>query len=265
MINVSAIQFNPRFLDLKQNRTKIKSLIEQAVTKHKTQLIVLPELAFSGYNFENLKQVRETAEEIPTSESCQLLNDLSMKNQVFIVAGINELFKNKFYNSAVVFGPKGYISTYRKVQLYAREKEFFQPGDLPLQLFEIQGSKIGVMICFDWFYPEIPRTLALIGADLICHLMNAVIPDGAYLGDTYHSKWNRIFIVLANRIGEERDLKFIGRSTIIDYTGKILTQASPDTEEIIVSKINPLLARDKKLTPYNDLLNDRRPEFYHLK
>ncbi len=264
MLNVSLIQFNPIFLGLDSNRRSIKTLIEKCTSKYHSELIVLPELAFSGYNFENVDQVRTTAEEIPHSPSCKLLDQLASKNKVFIVAGINEKSENEFYNSAVVFGPNGYILTYRKIQLYAHEKKFFQPGDQPFQLFNIGNVKVGLMICFDWFFPEIPRTLALMGADVVCHPMNAVIPDGAYLGDTFHSKWNRIFILLANRIGEEGDLKFIGRSTLIDCTGKILAQASPDTEEIIHSTIDPLQARNKQLNQDNHVLKDRRIEFYKL-
>ncbi|NVM53900.1 MAG: acyltransferase [Candidatus Helarchaeota archaeon] len=264
MLNVSAIQFNPDFLKLESNRERIKRLIEKAISANKAELIVLPELAFSGYNFENPQQVQKTAEKIPESKSCKLLEKLSIENAVFIVAGINEKAEGKFYNSAVVFGPDGYITTYRKIQLYAREKEFFLPGDLPLQLFDLHKYKIGIMVCFDWFFPEIPRSLALMGADIVCHLMNAVIPDGAYLGDTYHSKWNRIFIILANRIGIERNLTFIGRSTIIDQTGKVLNQASKDLEEIIHSSINPILARNKKLNRFNHVLNDRRVNMYKI-
>ncbi|NVM31185.1 MAG: acyltransferase [Candidatus Helarchaeota archaeon] len=264
MLRISAIQFNPKFLDLNENRKKLKQLIESAISDHESELIVLPELAFSGYNFENMDQVRMTAEEIPNSESCKLLEKLSIEKEIFIVAGINEKAEDSFYNSAAVFGPEGHVLTYRKIQLYAREKEFFQPGNLPLQIFNLHEYKIGVMICFDWFFPEIPRSLALMGADVICHSMNAVIPDGAYLGDTYHSKWNRVFIILANRIGIEGDLKFIGKSTIINHEGKILAQASADQEEIINSSVNPLLARNKKLNQYNHVLNDRRAEFYKL-
>jgi predicted amidohydrolase len=262
MLNVSAIQFNPIFLDLESNRKTIHQLIQTSISKYDSKLIVLPELAFSGYNFENINQVKKTAEEIPTSESCQMLKEVAKINKVFIIAGINEKVAEKFYNSAVVFGPKGYISTYRKIQLYANEKEFFTSGDLPLQIFKIEDYRIGIMICFDWFFPEIPRTLALLGADVVCHLMNAVIPDGAYIGDTFHSRWNRIFIVLANRIGEERNLKFIGRSTIIDPTGNLLAQAPSDQEAVIYSSIDPKLARNKYLNEKNHVLNDRRTEFY---
>jgi beta-ureidopropionase len=265
MLNVSAIQFSPAFLDLELNRKKITHLIETDISNHNSKLIVLPELAFSGYNFEASSQVKKTAEEIPHSESCELLANLAMSHEIFIVAGINERAGDNYYNSCVAFGPNGYITTYRKIQLYAREKEFFTPGDLPLQIFSIEDYKIGLMVCFDWFYPEIPRSLALMGADLVCHVMNAVIPDGAYLGDTYHCRWNRIFIVLANRIGAEGDLTFIGRSTIIDPSGQILAQATPDSEEIIASQVDPLSARNKKINAYNDLLNDRRPNFYELR
>jgi predicted amidohydrolase len=262
VLKVVAIQYNPVFLDLKANRTKVGKLIEKIMPKKDPTLIVLPELAFSGYNFEALTQVKQTAETIPASESCRLLEKLASEHGVYLVAGINEKEEEHYYNSAVIFGPKGYIMTYRKLHLYAQEKIFFSAGNLPLQTFNLENYKVGVMICFDWFFPEVPRTLALLGADIVCHPMNAVIPDGAYIGDSYHARWSRMFLVLANRIGEEQDLKFIGRSTIIDPTGKVLAQAAPDTEEIISAVIDPLLARNKELNKFNHLLNDRRPNFY---
>lgn len=264
MLDIAAIQFNPLLLDLNGNRKKVTRLIRTCLSSYNSKLIVLPELAFSGYNFENIEQVEQTAEVIPHSESCALLEDFAIKDQVYIVAGINEREGTDFYNAAVVFGPTGYIKTYRKIQLYAREKEFFKPGNLPLQIFNIGDYRIGIMICFDWFFPEIPRSLALMGADVICHSMNAVIPDGAYLGDTYHARWNRVFIILANRIGSERSLEFIGRSVIIDPTGRLLAQASPDQEEIIQRSIDPSLARNKQLNSFNHVIDDRRTQMYKL-
>ena len=264
MLNIAAIQFEPEFLDMNINRKKIENLITKTISENNSELIVLPELSFSGYNFKNLDQVKMTSEKIPDSESCKLLEKLSRRYNVFIVAGINEQSEKKYYNTAVIYGPSGFITKYRKLQLYYREKKFFTPGNLPLQIFELNGYRVGIMICFDWFFPEIPRTLALNGADIICHIMNAVIPDGAYIGDTYYSKWNRIFIILANRIGKEDDLEFIGRSVIIDNTGKILKQASNNQEEILSCQIEPNLARNKKLNEYNDVIKDRRIEFYRL-
>ncbi|MBD3229878.1 MAG: acyltransferase [Candidatus Lokiarchaeota archaeon] len=264
MLNVAAIQFNPKFLDLEANREKIKDLINRAKDKYNSKLMVLPELAFSGYNFENIEQVKKTGEEIPSSDSCRLLEELSTKKGIYIISGINETAGNNYFNSAVVFGPHGYVTKYRKIQLYAREKEFFQPGDSEPNVFDLDRYKVGIMICFDWFFPEIPRTLALKGADVICHPMNAVIPDGAYLGDTYHSKWNRIFIILSNRIGKERDLQFIGRSIITNHKGNILKKASPNKEEIITATIDPKLSRNKQLNEFNDIIKDRRTNYYKL-
>ncbi|MHA1382953.1 MAG: nitrilase-related carbon-nitrogen hydrolase [Candidatus Helarchaeota archaeon] len=263
MINACAIQFEPILNDLEGNRRKIKNLLLKAIDQTKAKLYVFPELAFSGYNFQSLDEVRTTSEQLSNSESCNLLIEIARKHDIYIVAGINEKDNSKYYNSAVVIGRDGIIMTYRKLQLYAREKEFFTPGNKPLQLFKIEDVKVGVMICFDWFFPEIPRTIALKGAHVICHPMNAVIPDGAYIGDNFHSKWNRVYIILSNRIGIERDLTFIGRSRISDPTGKVVAQASPDKEEIITAEIDPKLAENKKLNHYNDLFNDRRVEFYY--
>ncbi len=262
MIKACAIQFEPRLNDLEGNRRKIKQLLERAIDETNSKLYVLPELAFSGYNFQTKKEVRDTSEDLNDSESCKLLEQIANQSDACIVAGINEREGSKYYNSAVAIGKDGMIMIYRKLQLYAREKEFFKPGNKPLQTFNIENIRIGVMICFDWFFPEIPRTLALKGAHVICHPMNAVIPDGAYIGDTYHSRWNRVYIILANRIGVEGDLTFIGRSTISDPSGNILVQASPNNEEIISAEIDPTMAENKKPNQYNDLFKDRRPELY---
>jgi len=262
-MKVAAIQFEPLLNQKEKNQDKISLLLNKSL-EHEPQLIILPELAFSGYNFTSLDDVKNTSDVIPDSKSCQLLEDFTKKNNVHVVSGINEIDGDNFYNSAVVFGPSGYILTYRKIHLYASEKKFFKPGNLKPDLFSINGAKVGIMICFDWFFPEFPRTLALLGADIICHPMNAVIPDGAMVGDTCHSKWNRVFIVLANRIGVEGDLTYLGLSQISDPTGKVIVRASKDKEEIISAELDIKLAKNKNLNDLNNVHGDRRPEFYFL-
>ena len=262
MIKACAIQFEPLLNDLEGNRKKVEKLLNAAIDQTKSKLYVLPELAFSGYNFRSKEEVENTSESLDNSESCELLKEIANQSNVYIVTGINEREKNKFFNSAVAINKNGIVMTYRKLQLYAKEKEFFTPGNKSLQIFSIDNVKIGIMICFDWFFPEIPRTLALKGAHIICHPMNAVIPDGAYLGDNFHSKWNRVYIILSNRIGKEGNLTFIGRSRISDPTGEVIVKASANSEEIISAEIDPKLAENKKLNQYNHLFEDRRPEFY---
>ncbi len=262
-MKVAAIQFEPLLNQKEKNQERIKILLNKSL-KHEPELIILPELAFSGYNFSSFDQLKKTGDSIPNSKSCQILEAFAKKNKVHVVSGINEVDGNIYYNSAVVFGPSGYVMTYRKIHLYKNEKNFFKPGNLKPKLFSINDVKVGIMICFDWFFPEFPRTLALLGADVICHPMNAVIPDGAMIGDTCHSKWNRVFIILANRIGVEDDLKYLGLSQISDPTGKVLIRGSKDKEEVISADLNIELARNKNLNELNNVHEDRKPEFYFL-
>ncbi|MHA1784501.1 MAG: nitrilase-related carbon-nitrogen hydrolase [Candidatus Helarchaeota archaeon] len=263
-MKVAAIQFEPLLNEKEKNQKKVLSLLNKSL-KFKPKLIVLPELAFSGYNFNSKDDVISTSDEIPNSRSCKILKDFAEKNDLYIVSGINEKHEDVFYNSAVVFGPSGYELTYRKIHLYYNEKKFFNSGNLSPKLFAIDDVKVGIMICFDWFFPEFPRTLALMGADVICHPMNAVIPDGAMIGDTYHSRWNRVFIILANRIGAEGNLDFLGMSQISDPTGKVLVRASRNDEEIISFDLEINVARNKNLNPLNNVFQDRKPEFYFIK
>mgnify|MGYP001480852078 CR=1 FL=1 len=108
-----------------------------------------------------------------------------------IVAGLAECDGNALYNSAVVLGSGGVIGKYRKVHLFNTEKKFFQPGNLPLPVFDIGGAKVGIMICFDWRFPETARTLALKGAQIVAHPSNLVLP---------HCPQSMIVRCLENRI-----------------------------------------------------------------
>jgi len=154
------------------------------------------------------------------------------------------------------------IGTYRKIHLYYKERLWFSPGNKPLRIYEVNKVKIGIMICFDWFFPETIRTLTLLGADIIAHPANLVLPYCL----TTHCLVNRVFAVTSNRIGNEvrgeDDFKFTGGSQITSYNGDILSSAPMDKVYIKFIEIDVIHTRDKKLNSYNDILNDRRPEFY---
>jgi predicted amidohydrolase len=123
------------------------------------------------------------------------------------------------------------------------------------------------MVCFDWFYPEAARTLALKGADILCHPSNLVLPfcpDGMVT----RCLENRVFSITANRIGAEarggkKPLTFIGTSEVVTPNGRVLERAPRDQDAVAVVEIDPSEARNKALNPYNDLLADRRPALYH--
>lgn len=176
------------------------------------------------------------------------------------MAGIPERSGGKFYNSAVFVSPRQ-VGLYRKIHLFDREKLLFSPGDLGFKIFRYKNAKIGLMICFDWLYPESCRTLALKGAEVIAHPANLVMP---YCPEAMKTRAleNHVFTVTANRVGKEGKLVYIGLSEIVNPKGKILKRASSNREEMGISEIDLNLARDKHLNPMNDLLQERRPKFY---
>jgi predicted amidohydrolase len=172
----------------------------------------------------------------------------------------------RVYNSAVVTGPEGLVGTYRKVHLFAEEKLHFDLGDNGFQVFDLGPCRIGVMVCFDWLFPESARVLALLGADVICHPANLVLPL-CQQAMTTRSLENGVFSATANRIGTEerggkKPLTFTGRSQILDPMGQTLARLGENDTGVAVVSIDPAQARDKKITEQNDRIADRRPEHY---
>ncbi len=260
-MKVGFIQFDVKFGNKERNLDLIKGII----TNEKADLWVLPELCNSGYLFELHEEVERLAEHIPDGETTELFSQLAAEKQTIIIAGLPEKSDNQFYNSAIIVDKNGLVGVYRKIHLFNEEKMWFQPGNLPFQVFEIDGVKLGVMICFDWIFPESMRTLALKGADIVCHPSNLVMP---YCQDAMVTRCleNRVFAITANRIGtdvrENKELGFTGASQITDPTGTIIYQADKLKQEVKIIEIDPKQARNKQINPYNHLMNDLRPEMY---
>ncbi|TKJ40783.1 carbon-nitrogen hydrolase [candidate division LCP-89 bacterium B3_LCP] len=260
-MNIGFIQFSPVLGDPDASIEKIKRLINQC---EGADLVVLPELSNSGYNFESKEQAWELSEEIPKGKFCDFIQTEARERGIHIVAGVNERDGERLYNTAILTGPEGIIGKYRKTHLFWDEPDIFLPGDLGLPVFDIGECRLGILICFDWIFPEVWRVLALKGADLVCHPSNLVIPGLCQKAIPVHALTNRIYIITANRIGTEGNLTFTGLSTIADPKGKVLIQASSSEEEVGVVDMNISLARDKMITPRNHAFNDRRPELYSL-
>jgi predicted amidohydrolase len=228
------------------------------------ELLVLPELCNSGYNFTSMQQARDLAEPIGDSAFLDHLQRICSRGGCRIVCGFNELADNQLYNTAVLLGPDGVIGKYRKLHLFLNEKDYFQPGDLGLPVFDLGCCRVGLLICFDWFFPEVWRILALKGADIICHPANLVLPGLAQRGVEVHAMTNRVFVILANRTGREGDLAFTGLSRIVDPRGDVLASAAAQQEQVLIADIDVGKARAKHITPRNHVLDDRRPAEYRL-
>ena len=240
--------------------------IGEFVRSADADLVVLPELCTTGYQFDSEEEVTRLAEPVIGGRTTAGLERIAAENACFIVAGLAEQDGASIYNTSVLIGRSGIVGKYRKIHLFLEEKRWFQPGDLGFPVWEALGIRIGMMICFDWIFPEAARTLALNGADIICHPANLVLP---FCQDAMitRSIENRVFSVTANRVGSEkrgsRDrLSFTGGSQVVGPAGKRLLHLDKAEETIQIVQLDPLLARKKCITSKNDIFKDRRPAFY---
>jgi len=252
-------QMQPQICDPEENLLRVKSILEET-NKSKVEVLVLPELCNSGYVFNNMSEAVDSAESIPYGPMSNELLEWSRSNR-FVVAGICEQTENGLYNSAAVFENGKHITTYRKIHLFLNEADWFKPGQEEPPVIEHNGYRFGVMICFDWIFPEVVRVLALNGAQVILHPANLVLP---YCQDAMltRSIENRVFTATANRVGIERGVSFSGLSQITDIKGNRLCQMDEESVGIASVIIDPKLADDKSITARNDLLKDRRPNLY---
>ena len=255
-------QFDPVFGKKDENLDKVSTAIKGA----DADLMVLPEFFATGYQFTSQDEVAGLSEKIPDGQTTEMLSALSAGKGCYIVAGLPERAADAFYNSAVITGPQGFMGVYRKTHLFFEEKLYFIPGDTGFKVWDTKIGIIGIMICFDWFFPESMRELALMGADIIAHPSNLVLP---YCPQSMPVRCleNRVFAVTANRTGEEsrkegQSLRYIGQSQITSPKGEILVRASEHEEVLSCADIDPGEARNKSLNSFNNIIDDRRPEMY---
>jgi predicted amidohydrolase len=263
-MKVGLVQSSPKFGEVERN----VDIALRRVYKADADLIVLPELFNTGYRFRSAKEALRLAEKVDGGPTVERLIEVARAKKAFIVAGLAERAGKKVYNSSVLVGPKGLVGTYRKAHLFSTEKRLFTPGNMPFKVYDIGKAKIGMMICFDWIFPEAARTLALKGADIICHPSNLVLPHCPKAMITRCLE-NRVFAITANRVGTEarvgkEKLRFIGKSGIVAPDGEVLARANSTRTETCVVEIDPKMARNKQITPKNNILEDRRPAIYTL-
>jgi len=260
-MKLAVVQTDPVFGEKSRNILAAVRLMESA----QADVFVLPELFASGYNFADVSEVHRLAEPTGAGETFETLHNLARERRAVVVYGFPERDGNNLYNSACLIDPDGSVALYRKIHLFDREKLFFAPGNLPFPVVPTKFGRIGIMVCFDWYFPESARTLALRGAQVIAHPSNLVLPN---CPDSMpvRCRENRVFAATANRVGTEdrggTKLTYIGQSQITGTKGDILIRASAQEAALHVCEIDPTLADDKMVTGRNDLLGDRRPEFY---
>jgi predicted amidohydrolase len=231
------------------------------------RLVVLPECAIPGYMFGSGDEALPFAEEIP-GPTTEALERECRRLGIHVVCGMLERDGDALRNAAVLVGPDGLIGTYRKTHLpFLGVDRFVVPGD-ELPVFDTPLGRIGVEICYDLRFPEVTRTLALRGADMVAHPTN--FPMAARIQTELitvaRAAENRVYLLTANRVGKERWGEFCGWSQIVDPYGKRLAEADEVEETLLVADLELEKARDKDYVVPGEyelyLFGHRRPDLY---
>lgn len=264
-MKISAVQFMPEFGNLEKNSSKILDYCE----KINSDIILFPELAFSGYDFKNRQEAIELSEKFYTKYTKRIQEIASDLNKIICV-GFVENLGDKLHNaSALIFPKKEFSETYHKVHLFFRERFIFDESQKGFNVVKYSDMdvNIGQIICYDWRFPEATRTLALLGADIVLCPAN-LVTNVWDISTPSRALENKVYFVVANRFGDENrndtNLHFNGGSVIHNFNGSNLAKASLDKEEVIIAEIEPSNTRKKSFNEFNDIFSDRRPKFYSI-
>lgn len=256
-MKVGFCQFDVVYKNVEANLNKVKELLSSV----EADLIVLPELCFSGYYFQTKEELNKYSDDTVQSKIINGLHKIAKSKNMFIVTGLAESDDDKLYNSAFLIGPNGFIGKHRKMNITQNEKVFDRGNNFEIFEIEIVNTgkvKIGILICFESWFPESYRILKKKGAQIICCPSNF---GGYWTLDVMkvRSLENKVYTVMANRTGKEmienEEAEFRGESQIIDYGGNVLIQAK-DNECIMTFDIEP----DKVILKDNIICDDMNYE-----
>ncbi|MBX5327088.1 MAG: carbon-nitrogen hydrolase family protein [Candidatus Bathyarchaeia archaeon] len=263
-IKIALAQISCKVGDKAYNIRKMATYITKA-KKQKANLIIFPELSLTGYTTRD--RTYELAE-TTTGPSTQKIETLAKQNDIHVIYGMIEKSpeaKAVLHNTAVLTTPKGTLGRCRKMYLPTHsvfeEKRYFRQGYESVVL-DTSIGKIGLIICYDIFFPETARLLRLKGAELIvCISASPSVRRGFFETlTTARAMENTAYLAYVNLVGIEDGLQFWGGSRLIAPSGKIVTQAKYDEEDLVFGTIDYAdLARAETFVP---TLRDLRPELF---
>lgn len=264
--NVVCIQTYPKMNDVEYNLSRMEELFKDALEKYPdTNLVVFPELATSGYQCgENFRKLAETAD--GTSTSIQRLGKLAREYKTHVIFGMPERDANNpsvLYNSQIFLDDKGeLIGQYHKVHLFDSEKKIFTPGDT-FKVFDTAIGKIGLFVCYDAFFPEAARILAIKGANLLVNSTNWESPYSYDMDMVMSARAleNTVYLACCNRIGTDTTLSFFGHSRILNPLGQVISGIEGEKEDFVYASLD-YDRIEKMRTEYYTMLTERRPELY---
>lgn len=234
----------------------------------RADIACLPELFNAGYNLNALGDALfDLAEPIPAGETTRRLSEMAQSLNLAIVAGLIEQVphvEGLLYDTVVLIDRHGQLAgRYRKSHLYPAEHRFFRSGDA-LPVFDLDGLRVGVAICFELAFPPIFSTLALQGAEVVFN--PSAVPVGfGYLQDLRtraRAQDNQLFVAAVNHVASEGGVVYCGRSQVADPRGDVVALASGDSPEVVVADLDLALIRDQRLQ--EPILRGFRPELYRF-
>lgn len=264
-ITVALAQITSRVADKEYNIKLMERKIKEASRKD-ADIVVFPELALTGYLCRDL--VYELAEPLPEGASVRKIAKIAKRENVHVVFGMiesSEKVSAVIYNTAVLVGPDGFLGKYHKMHLPTHsvfeEKRYFRPG-YETPVFKTSVGKIGLIICYDIYFPEITRILKLRGAQqIICISASPSTRRGFFEALTVaRAIENTVFLAFTNLVGIEDGLQFWGGSHLIAPSGSVIAQAKYDEDDLIVAKID--YADMKRIEAFVPTLRDLRPEIF---
>ncbi len=263
-VTVAVSQLDPRIGDTEGNLVRVTEAIQTA----EADLVVLPECALQGYGYDLPLEAAAIAQPVP-GPATERVAEVCRAEGRHAVFGLIERVGDRYYNSAVLVGPEGVVGTYRKMHLpFMGVDRFAWPGDLGFPVFDTPLGKIGILICFDLSFPEAARALKLAGAQIICVPTNW--PEAAEVSCVHapmvRAQENHVWLVTANRVGEEAGFTFRGESRVCDPDGRTLVQAGR-APGIIRAEFHPVEADRSRVVirpgEYEiDRIMTRRPDHY---
>lgn len=266
MTRIVCRQLAPTLGDLDANASLTIGAIRESIAAG-AELVVLPELILSGYMFASTDEARPAAITTEHPVFAGWSDEVRAAGAV-VIGGFAELGSDGLvYNSAAVVDGTGVLAVYRKTHLWDKEKLVFTPGAAAPPVVDTPVGRVGVLICFDLEFPEMPRTLALGGAELIVAPTNwplETVPDGERVPEVTVAMAaaysNHVAIAACDRVGIERGQDWNGASCVVDENGWVV--ATADSDGVVSADLDLSLSHDKRLSGLVDLFGDRRPELY---
>jgi predicted amidohydrolase len=250
--------------DKEENLKKMARTAAKA-TKQGAELVVFPELSLTGYVIRD--QIYELAERIP-GPSIRRMEKMAKETRTHIIFGMPELSEKTqatLHNTAVFISPDGFVGKYRKMYLPTHsvfeEKRYFRPG-YQITALDTKLGKIGLIICYDVYFPEVTRLTRLKGAQMIVCISASPGVRRTFFEVLTAARAieNTAFLAFVNLVGVEDGLQFWGGSRLIGPNGKILAQATYDEEDLVVSEVN--YADIRPIETFVPTLRDLRPELF---